>query len=184
MKRHRVMTSPSIKAHHLLDSRYACFPSSNPRLGPDSQHAVAPMRQRGKNRVCVRRRVFIFRMGKYLTYFLTANKFRRVWMTAAKVFPFCFLSSASPVLSCLVTCGDSGPWHWLVQPAHLPSVTSSTLQYSSPPSLHSVAQFRVWILRRKPEKPITSQSEGSSRCSFFSLFWRMHRYYPSWPHIS
>ena len=48
MKRRSVMTSPSIEAHHLLDSRYACFPSSNPRLGPDSQHAVAPTRQQGE----------------------------------------------------------------------------------------------------------------------------------------
>ena len=45
---------------------------------------------------------------------------------------------------------------------------------------------RIW-------KPITShhnatrrlsQFEGSSKCSFFSCFWRMHCCCPSWPHIS
>ena len=67
----------------------------------------------------------------------------------------------------------------------------------SPAPSAAVSQFRVCILRRPPLKAnyLTMPPEGcpnpktppnaAHKCSFFSpSFWRMHSYYPSWPHIS
>ena len=50
-----------------------------------------------------------------------------------------------------------------------------------------LCQYAVWSLSQSEAPPDVSSSVpvwSSSRCFFFSCFWTMHRYDPSWPHMS